>query len=168
MRINTAWGTGVIAPFPATAISIVMQSAARNCSGTARNAPFQRDNVVSKGERNASETRRLLPVLSHWEFAKLFSLFIRSFVRLVDRSIDECSIDRERDRDTLFARSWRNVKTLTTIYDTGFWLLPLFYGIRASFLRWDNRRMNGKWVKSVSEKIKSSEKLLTIARHKRQ
>lgn len=146
-----------------------MQSAARGCSGTARNAPFQRITLSAR----AREMRQKLPgcdcfpcfpIESSRNYFRCPFAFVHSS-DCWDRSIGERSIDRSRTATALFARSRRNVKTLRTIYDT--WLLPLFYGAAApaaSFLRRDNRRMNGKWVKSVSGKIKS-EKLPTIARH---
>lgn len=161
MHINTAWGTGVIALFTATA------AISSWCNLQCATAVGQREMLLSSGITLSARARETRQKLADCDCFPCFSIessrnyFPNSFVRSSDWWIDRSTNIRSiaNDRDTLFARSWRNVKTLTTIYDTGFWLFPLFYGTRVSFLYWDNRRMNGKWVKSVSEKIKSSKKL---------
>lgn len=108
-------------------ISIVMQSAARGCSGTARNAPFQRITLSAR----AREMRQKLvgcdcfpcfPIESSRNYFRcpFVRTFLHSFVHSCDwRTFDRRTFDRSRIATVLFARSRRNVKTLRTIYDTG-------------------------------------------------
>jgi len=136
-------------------------------------ARLQRDSAkysfpqwITLSARVARETRQKFYAGCDWLRVReiIFSVhsFVGSFIR---GSIGRRTFDRSRIAIRYLARSRRNVKTLRTIYDTGFWLLPLFYGTCASFLHRYNHRMNGKWVKSVSGKIEPSEKLSMISRH---
>lgn len=118
-------------------------------SETARNILFPRTTSTTD-LRNAPESCKVIAfALFPFEVREIIFVTLRSFGR------SNC--------DTLFARSQRKrqVRFMRTAPDFS----RAFYG--ASFLLQDNRRMNGKWVKSVSRKIKSFEKLSTIVRVRR-